>query len=89
MFKKCILKKNQDGRLVNRNIVMSIENSAFNKIAVEKSGTYTVYVRDMLGNTATKTIDVVIIEDSNESGKDDNASGKKENGDAAIKNASK
>lgn len=56
--------------------------SSSNKIAVEKSGTYTVYVRDMLDNTATETIDVVIIEDSNKSGKDDNASGKNENGDA-------
>ena len=58
--------------------------SSSNKLAVEKSGTYTVYVRDMLGNTATKTIDVVIaeIDDSNKSGKDDNSSGEKENGDA-------
>ena len=55
--------------------------SSSNKLAVEKSGTYTVYVRDMLGNTATETIDVVIIEDSNKSGKDDNASGENENGD--------
>lgn len=55
--------------------------SSINKLAVEKSGTYTVYVRDMLDNTATETIDVVIIEDSNKSGKDDNASGENENGD--------
>ena len=53
--------------------------SSSNKLAVEKSGTYTVYVRDMLGNTGTKTIDVVIIEDSNKSDKDDKVSDGKEN----------
>lgn len=65
----------------------SLDNKSWstsNKLAVEKSGTYTVYVRDMLGNTATKTIDVVLgeKEDSNKSDKDGKTSEKEENGNA-------
>ena len=38
-----------------------------NKLAVDKSGTYTIYVKDAVGNIATKKFDVVLIEN------DDNA----------------